>query len=126
MLPTRRNASSGWLYGPWNWARCSGLSEEDWPDRVTTPATSNTAAYRHVRIRTSNGLADCNPSRRIPLLRGKLPAVVKVDRNMEPGTPAARLDEGHRLQDLQREFPRAMDPSAAGRCVRRARWRPPP
>src|SRR5258705_5823384 len=125
MLPTRRNASSGWLYGPWNWARCSAVSEEDWPDRVTTPATSNTAAYRHVRIRTSNRLADCNPhrlrrhiNRRMPLLRSELPAVVKVDRNMEPGTPSAGLDEGHRLQDLQREFAKQPAPrEATGRSI---------
>src|SRR2546423_5196644 len=119
MLPTRRNASSGWLYGPWNWARCSVLSGEDWADRVTAAVTSTIAAYRHVRIRTSNGLADCNPHRlrqhinAHALLRSELPAIVKVDRNSEPGTPAASLDEGHRLQDLQREFPKQPAPREA-------------
>jgi serine/threonine protein kinase len=56
---------------------------------------------------THTAATSTNPmiEERIVLLPGQLPAVMQVHGNVELGTPPACLDERHRLQDLQREFP---------------------
>src|SRR5436190_16840304 len=57
MFPISRNASSGWLYGPWNCARCSAVNGDVCAGNTTGAAISNTTTYRRIRMEGLQELA---------------------------------------------------------------------